>query len=158
MALKDFLSLADDKLHEVFAKKEHDPRKDRAAMIKRLDTAHGQFQSETPVKGRKMFRLANGVVELTLPFEIGGKSVFHIPTERFSDAIQHLKDAVGKGEADEHLKSGAATGGGVAAPRAPRKAKDAEAPRYSEGSRGWSDERRAKCAATVAARNAAKGE
>ena len=149
MALKDFLSLADDKLHEVFAKKDYDPAKDRAAMIKRLDTAHTQFQSATPIKGRKMFKIANGVVELTLPFEIGGKSVFHLPTERFADAIQHLKDAVGQGEADGHLKSGATN---VAAPRQARKP---DAPRYSEGTRGWSDERRAKFAATVAARKAA---
>ncbi len=36
MALKDFIALADDKLHEVFVKKAYDPQRDRAAMVKRL--------------------------------------------------------------------------------------------------------------------------
>lgn len=161
MALKDFLSLHSDDLRETFARKEYDPTRDRAALVKRLDNADNAFKSATPTKGKKMFRIANGVVELTLPFAIGGRSTYHIPSERFSDAIQHLKDAVTGGEADDDLKkareSGSVDGGEAAPARAPRAKREAGEGRYSEGSRGWSDERRARFAETIAARNAAKG-
>ena len=157
MALKDFVALADDKLHEVFASKAYDPKRDREAMIKRLDTAHLQFGATEPTRGRKMWKLNNGVVELTLPFAISGKSVFHIPSERFADAIDHLKSAIGKGEADAELKAHGEGGGARAsAPRAGRKPRDSSAPRYAEGSRSWSPERRARFAETIAARKAGK--
>lgn len=155
MALKDFIALADDKLHEVFAKKAYDPRRERAAMVKRLDTAHAQFTADAPTRGRKMWKVNNGVVELTLPFAIGGKSVFHMPSERFADAIQHLKDAIGKGEADTELEAHAGRGGDAAA--APRASRETSTPRYATGSRSWSPERRARFQETIAARNA-KGE
>ena len=153
MALKDFLSLADDKLHEVFAKKAYDPQKDRERMVKRLDTANNQFQSATPTKGQKIWKIANGVVELTLPFFIGGKSVFHLPSERFSDAIKHLKEAVLAGDADEHLKAGAQSGSDK-----PARIKREPTSSGGDGGRSWSPERKAKFAATIAARNAAKGK
>ena len=151
MALKDFIALADDKLPEVFAKKAYDPQRDRAAMVKRLDTAHAQFSATEPTRGRKMWKLNNGVVELTLPFPIGGKQVFHMPSERFADAIQHLKDAIGKGEADTELQAHGERGD--AAP-APRKSRSASALSSGDGSRSWSPERRARFQETIAARNA----
>ena len=155
MALKDFIALADDKLHELFARKAYDPQRDRAALIKRLDGAHSQFTATEPTRGRKMWRVANGVVELTLPFAIGGQSVFHLPTERFADAIEHLKHAVGAGEADGELQahSESRTGTAGPAPKAP-KSQSTSTARYSDGSRSWSPERRAKFRETIAARNA----
>lgn len=157
MALQDFIALADDKLHELFSRKAYDPQRDRAAMVKRLDNAHAQFTATEPTRGRKMWRLNNGVVELTLPFAIGGKSVFHIPTERFADAIEHLKHAIGKGEADAELKAHAegASGVGPAAAK-PSKAASSTGARYAKESRSWSPERRAKFQETIAARAAAK--
>jgi len=148
MALKDFLALADEKLHETFSKKAYDPTKDRAALIKRLDTADNQFKSATPTKGKKMFRLQNGVVELNLPIELGGKSRFLIPAERFSDAIEKLKSAVGAGEADTEFEASQS----ATTPKTPRKLREGG----GEG-RAWSDERRARFAETIAARKATKG-
>lgn len=149
MALKDFVSLADDKLHEVFSQKPHDAAKAREAMVKRLDKAYEQFQATEPVRGRKLFKIQNGVVELTLPFEVAGKNVFHLPSERFVDALKHLKTSITKGELDDELK---AAGSSKEAPeRAPRRTSAA-------AGRGWTDERRAKFAATVAARNAGRSE
>jgi len=151
MALKDFLALADDKLHETFSRKAYDPAKDRAALVKRLDTADNQFKSATPTRGKKMFRLANGVVELNLPISIGGKSRFLIPSERFSDAIASLKTAIGAGEADKELEAGS-SGVDGSTPSAPRKPRQ-----KTEGAgRGWSDERRARFNESIAARKAAK--
>ena len=109
MALKDLLALADDKLHEVFSRKPHDPAKARNAFIKRIDTTENQFKSATPVRGRKIFKIANGVVQVTLPFEIAGKSTFHVPSERFSDWLGHLRDSVSKGELDKELETPPAT-------------------------------------------------
>ena len=155
MALKDFVALADDKLHEVFSRKPHDATKSREAMVKRLDKASEQFQATEPVRGRKLFKIQNSVVELTLPFEIDGKSTFHIPSERFADALTHLKESVTKGELDNELKKGADqsySGTTAAAVKAPRNQSSGAA------GRGWTDERRAKFAATVAARNAGKAK
>lgn len=105
MALKDFLALADDKLHELFSTKKPDPTKARASLVKRLDTAATQFGSPEPSRGKKMWSVNNNVVELTLPVAIGGKSTYFFPAERFPDAIKSLKDAVNAGEADADLLS-----------------------------------------------------
>jgi hypothetical protein len=145
MALKDLLALADDKLHELWAKKPHDPSKARNAFIKRIDAAHNQLASATPVKGRKMFLIKNGVAQVTLPFEIAGKSVFHVPSERVKDWFDHLKDSVTKGELDKELEGG----------QPPRTGKAPKAPGTKAG---WSPERRAKFEASVAARKKAAGK
>ena len=155
MALKDFIALADDKLHEAFNRKPHDATKARETMVKRLDKAHEQFHATEPARGRKLFKIQNGIVELSLPFEVSGKSTFHIPSERFADALKHLKTSVTKGELDDELRAAADKPSGDPAPAA------AKVPRkQSTGGtgRGWTDERRAKFAATVAARNAGKGK
>ena len=98
-----------------------------------------------------MFKIRNGVVELTLPFAIDGLYSFLIPSERFADAVGSLKKAIENGEADASLKDKATGTGGVKTTRAPRKAREP-----GTGGAGWSDERRAKFAQTVAARKAAK--
>lgn len=106
MALKDLLALADDKLHDLFERKPHDPTKARAAFVKRIDTNKNHLASATPTKGRKMFRIANGVARIELPFSISGKSVFHVPSERAADWFDHLKDSVSRGELDKELEAG----------------------------------------------------
>ncbi len=125
MALKDFMALADDKLHDIFSKKPHDSAKARAAMLKRLDKTHEQFTATEPVKGRKMFRIQNGIVEFTLPFEVSGKSAWLIPSERFADAITHLKDSITKGELDDALKGDGVTNAPASANKTPRKPRGA---------------------------------
>lgn len=145
MALNDFIKLADDKLHEVFSRKPHDPSKARNAAIKRLDTTHNQFIATEPARGRKMFKIQNGVVELTLPWAVGGKSVFHIPSERFADAISHLKESISKGELDKELETANSS-------NQPATARSGQ-PRKK---REWSHEQRDAFAASIKARQAAK--
>lgn len=143
MALKDLLSLADDKLAEVFAKKPHDPAKARTPILKGIDRTKNQHASATPVRGKKWFKVANGVVQVTLPFEIAGKSTFHLPSERFVEWLDHLKDSVTKGELDKEIEAGASK-----SPRAPKIS--------GGGGKGWSPERRARFAASIEARKKAK--
>ena len=124
MALKDLLALADDKLHDVFSRKPHDPQKARNAFIKRIDTNQSHLASATPTKGRKMFTIKNGVAQITLPFEIAGKSVFHVPSERAADWFNHLKDSVTKGELDKELENSAQPGRTSTAPAVTRKRRE----------------------------------
>lgn len=104
MALNDFLSLADPKLANKFAVKAFDPTKPRETLAKRLDTAKSQFLSTEPTRGRKMFKINNSVVELTLPIEIGGATTHYIPSERFPHAIDKLKASLEAGELDKQLE------------------------------------------------------
>lgn len=131
MSIQSLLALADDKLHEVFSRKPHDPTKARNAFLKRIETTHSQFASATPVKGRKLFVIKNGVVKVTLPFEIAGKSEFLVPSERFTDWLGHLKDSVTKGELDDALKSEgtSTTAAKVRKPRGPLSPEKLEARR-----------------------------
>lgn len=132
MALKDLLALADDKLHEIFERKPYNADRERKAMIKRIDKARDQHQSATPTKGKKIFKVQNGVAQITLPFEIAGKSTFHVPSERFIEWLDHLKDSVTKGELDKELEANSGHPG-----------RTSTAPKVSKGRAGWSPERRA---------------
>lgn len=120
MSLKSMLALADDKLHEVFHRKPHDPEKARKPIIKGIDRTNDQFASATPVKGRKWFKVANGVVEFTPPFVIGGKTTHYIPSERFKEFLGHLKTSVTGGELDKEIEAGAPSGGGTRVTRGKR--------------------------------------
>ena len=105
MSLKDLLAISDDKLHEIFEQKAIDPKKAREAFAKRIDKTAEQFASATPLKGRKMFVIKNGIVKVTLPFAIEGKNEFLIPSERFKEWLGHLRDSVTKGELDDAMKT-----------------------------------------------------
>ncbi|MDG2532045.1 hypothetical protein P6144_00145 [Sphingomonas sp. HITSZ_GF] len=142
MALKDLLELADDKLHELWAKKPYDYEKERKAMIRRVDKARDQHLSATPTKGKKIFTVKNGVAQVTLPFSIAGKSTFHVPSERFVEWLDHLKDSLTKGELDKELEA-----------RDTQPGRTSTAPKTGAG---WSPERRAKFDAKIAERRAAK--
>lgn len=120
MALTDILKLADDKLAETFAKRAVDPAKARKPILKMIDNAINQFASATPVKGRKMWKEANGVVEFTPPFQIGGKDMLYIPSERFGDVLKTLRASVEAGEADDAIKARAEAGAAPAATGAKR--------------------------------------
>lgn len=151
MALKDFLALADDKLADTYHKAEFNVEKARDAVKARLDKAVEQFTATEPTRGRKMWSVNRNVVELTLPFAIGGKNVVYIPSERFADAVKALQDSISKGEVDSELEAGAADPANKPRVRAPRAA-------GSGGGKGWTEERRARYAETIAARNANKGK
>lgn len=156
MSLADVLSLVDEKLSKVFEKVSYDPAKDRAKFVKRIDATREKFLQTEPARGAKDFSVANGVVRYSptlsgAPVAIGGKTPpLHIPSERFADFLTKLKTAVEAGDLDSEIEA-AANGDAEAAPKTKRV--------KSEGGsgRGWSTSRREAFAATIAARNAAKG-
>lgn len=151
MSIKDLLSLADDKLKETFAKREYDPTKDRAKHVKAIENDERSFGNPEPTKGRKAWKASNNVVEYTSRFPIGGKTTHYVPSERFSDFLERLKNLITEGHFDKDFETAAANG-----EAAPRAARAPRAKREGGGSTGWSEERRAKFAATMAARKAAK--
>ena len=149
MSIKDLLSLADDKLHEVFSKKPHDPVKAREKVLAGIDRTKSQFGQTEPVKGRKWFRVNNNVVELTLPLEVGGKRTLYIPGERFDEFLTKFRASVHAGDLDKEIEASLAN---EPAPRASA----SSASSAGTGRSGWSEERRARYNASVAARKAAK--
>lgn len=140
MSLKTLLALADDKLADLFNRKPHDPTKARKKALQGIDKTHAQFHATEPQKGRKWFTHKNEVVKFHPPFPIAGKSEHFVPSERFPDYLTHLRGAVEAGELDDALNE---------APPTP-------SVRKSSGGAGWSPERRAKFAATQAAKKVKK--
>ncbi|THD35701.1 MAG: hypothetical protein E7773_10160 [Sphingomonas sp.] len=121
MALKDVLALADDKLRETFHLKPHDPVKARKPHLTWLDKRKAAW-ADIGNKRDRFIKVNNGVVEFHLPFELGGKSVFYVPSERFADFLEKLHIAVNTGEADEAiaaLNKGARTPGPARGKRGP---------------------------------------
>ena len=149
MSLKDFLALTDDKLLSTYETPAFDAAKARKSVLKVIDKAIAQFGSTEPAKGSKSWSVNRGVVSFTLPISIGGKSVFLLPSERFGDALTALRAAVEAGEADAELEK-QSEGESVAPSKPSGGAGVSRAP--------WSPERRAKHAATLAARKAKKAK
>jgi hypothetical protein len=157
MALKDVLSLIDDKLADVFHTRAYDPAKDREKLVKRLEATKAKFLQTEPARGRKDFSVQNNTVAYspTLPsgdpITLGDKPApYYIPSERFTDVVDGLIAATKAGELDKALE-----GKGEAKVTKPARTPRKKTEGGSTG-RGWTEERRAKFAATVAARNAAK--
>jgi hypothetical protein len=154
MSIKDLLSLADDKLKDVFSKREYDPSRDRARHLKMIEGDERSFGNPEPMRGKKAWKASNNVIEYTSRFPIDGKTTHYVPSERFGDFLSKLKALITGGTFDKDFE--AAAGNGETTPRAtrtPRKPRDPNAPAKA----GWSDERRARFEASIAARKAAKG-
>jgi hypothetical protein len=158
-------ALIDNSLEATFNKKPYDPTKDRAYVLKWIERTRSHLAQTEPVKGRKWAQFANGVMAFTPtrpdggPLEINGATTVFVAVERAPDFLDHFAQAVEAGEFDHALATnGIGTSQHVSdAPvRKARKLRDPDAPRYAEGSRGWSPERRARFAETIAARKAAK--
>lgn len=162
MALKDTFSTFFDNvgLADVFNRPAHDPVKARKPLLKGIETAKTQFEEGKTKGPNRWWSVSNGVVALTVKvsgvtFDINGVATNHMPAERFPEFLAKFKAAVEAGEFDEELEN---HGNGdakvhIAKARKPRTPKDPNAP---AAGREWSEERRAKFAATVAARKAAK--
>ena len=157
MALKDMLALMDNALESVFHKKEYDPAKDRQWVVDRITKASTQFASTESTRGggARWWKLGNGVVAFSptrrdgAPLIINGQSTNFIPSERFEEFLRTMAIAVTGGEFDAELSAESTAGKTVKikTPRAPS----------SGGGKGWSEGRKAKFAATIAARNAKTG-
>jgi len=160
MALKDLFGLIDDKLADVFHAKKADPVTLRAPVLRALERTRDQFLATEPARGPKWIRISNGVVAFTPtlrgghPLPINGQTTVYVPSERFIEFLDRMTEAVEAGEFDAELENPGNGAGQTAKVKVPttRKPRDPNAPRKA----GWSDERRAKFAATVAARNVAK--
>lgn len=159
--LKGFLDLVDAKLEQAYAYIAPDNSQHRKTFLRGLDRVVEQFESGKPRGGASRQWSANNNVVRFEPKLLGnavkvdGKTVFHIPAERFVGAIGELRKSVEAGELDEAL--GEAYSKGVKA----SDEREARQPRQkSAGSvrTGWSEERRAKFEATQAAKKAAKGQ
>lgn len=153
-------ALIDPKLEETFNKKAYDPAKDREWVIARLESAKTQFASTEGGRGggRKMWKLANGVVAFSpirkdgMSLVVNGQTTVFIPSERFNDFLNAMIEAVQAGEFDKELAADTTAGTTVKVARKPRAAR-------ADGSgvgAGWSEERRQRFAASIAARKAAK--
>lgn len=167
MSLLDKLhAFVDNSLEATFNRKPYDPSKDRAFVLKWIERTRAHLNQAEPVKGRRWAQFANGVMSFTPtrpdggPLEINGTTTVFVPVERAGDFLDHFKEAIETGQFDHALATnGIGTSQHVSdAPTVKaRKARDPnETPRYAEGSRSWSPERRARFAETIAARNAAK--
>lgn len=156
MALKSFLSLVDDKLAEAFHYVAPDKTKHRKPFIKGLDKVVEQFEEGKPRGGASaQWSANNNVVHFTpklvnVPVTLEGKNEFFIPTERFRDAIVELRKEAEAGELDDALHE-AYEGASKGSARETRRDSSTGSVRA-----GWSDERRAKFQASVAARKANK--
>ena len=164
MALKDVFSLFDSKLADTFNLKAYDPAPDREKLVKRLQATKAKFLQTEPVRGRKDFSVSNNVVAFSptlpggSPMILSGQTTNYIPGERFPEVIDKLVAAVDAGELDKELeaasKGDSLTGSTPEMPkvRRPRAPRDP----HASAKVGWTDERRARFAASIAARKAVK--
>lgn len=156
--LEKLHALIDPTLKDAFDKRPYDPASDRAWVVGRLEAAKTQFASTESTRGggKRWWQLNNGIVAFSptrrdkSPLVINGQTTNFIPAERFNDAIATMIAAVNAGDFDKEFAADN-TNGTTVKVRLPRKAKE---PSEAGGGKGWSDERRAKFAATVAARKA----
>lgn len=139
MSLKNLLALVDDKLRDTFERKPFNHEAARNALKKRLQTAHDQFASATPTKGRKLFKIANGIVEFSSPVPIEGKATLYMPSERFPEFLGTLTQMISRGEFDKELEAGETTSTNKLGIERPKR-------------KGWSPERRAAFEAAQAAK------
>lgn len=151
MSLKDFISLTDKSLEKDFSTPAFDVNAAREKMLKIIDKVNEQFGSTEPTRGPKRWKVNRNIVELNLPVEIEGSSTFYIPAERFPDALKTIRKAIAAGEADAMLDNVKSDEAGKNV-----RVKVAKMMGEKRERKGWSDERRAKQAATYAARNAEK--
>jgi hypothetical protein len=155
MALSDFLSLVDAKLHDVFHHTAPDPTKARKPFIKKIDATIKQFSEGKQPRGADKWWSANNNVVMFSPtldgreIKIGKVYPLPIPAERFADALNHLKASVDAGELDDQL-----VGDGTEAPV--KATKKRAAPAGESGRAGWTPARHAKFKESVEARRKAK--
>lgn len=159
MALKDFLTLADDKLAEAFEYVAPDKSKHRTPFLRGLDQVKTQYEEGKPRGGNSaQWSANNNVVRFTpklvgKPVAIGGKTEFHYPSGRFGDALADLRKAVEAGELDDALHEAFE---GMVREQEKRDGGKPRDPSIGSVRAGWSKERREKFEASVAARRAAK--
>lgn len=110
MALKDMMSLIDNKLAEVFHRPAWSKEAARKPLLRGIDHAKRQFETGQTKAPNRWWKVSNGVVALTVKvkgdtFDINGVATNHMPEERFPEFLDKFKAAVEAGEFDDELKS-----------------------------------------------------
>ncbi|SFP96702.1 hypothetical protein [Sphingomonas rubra] len=160
MALKDIIAKLSPDNEKLF---HHDPDAERRPVLERIAKNREAFADpSTKVRGGKWFEIGNNsVVAFTptradgQPIVIDGKSVTFWSSTEFPAILDAFEAAVRAGEIDDQLAG--STPAGASLPTRELKNPRQRAKRSDAGvSRGWSDERRARFAETIAARKVAK--
>ncbi len=122
MALRDFLSIIDNGLKEVFDRKAVDPAKARRPLLRGIDRALAQFRSGSSGTTTGWYRLKNGVIALTVKvdgntFDLNGAATNHLPADRFEEFLASMRAAVEAGEFDAELANKGHGDAAVAVPK-----------------------------------------
>lgn len=160
MALKDIIAKLSPDNEKLF---HHDPEAGRRPVLERIAKNREAFADPSrKVRGGKWFEIGNNsMVAFTptrpdgQPIVIDGQSVTFWSSADFPSILDAFEEAVRAGEIDNQLEG--STPAGASLPARELKKPRQRAQRADAGTlRAWSDERRAKFAETIAARNAAK--
>lgn len=94
-------------LKELFHRKEQNLGSLRAPLLKGIERSRAQFEKGSKGPNR-WWSAKNGVVALTVKvkgdtFDINGVTTNHMPEDRFSEFLDHFRDAVNAGEFDAEL-------------------------------------------------------
>lgn len=158
MALKDITAKLSPDNEKLF---HHDPDANRQPVLERIVKNREAFADPSKkVRGGKWFEIGNNaMVAFTptrpdgQPIVIDGQSVTFWSSEDFPSILDAFEAAVRAGEIDDQLEGSTPAGASLPARELVKPRKRAQ--RSDAGtSRGWSDERRAKFAKTIAARKA----
>ena len=103
MSLQSVLALVDDKLHDVFHRKQPDAKKARQRALKTIETARRQFASQEVIRGRKVWAVSNEVVSFTPGYRITERKTVFVQAAQFGKLLNSLEAAINAGELDEAL-------------------------------------------------------
>jgi hypothetical protein len=159
VSLKDIIAKLSPENERLFS---HDPEAGRRPMLERLAKNREAFNDPSKrVRGRWFEVGHNGVLAFSptrpdgQPIVIDGKSVTFWPASDFPEILNAFEAAIVAGEIDDQLDG--STPAGASLPARELKTPRKRAPRSDAGQkREWSPERRAKFAASLAARKAGK--
>ncbi|QDC38692.1 hypothetical protein [Sphingobium fuliginis] len=113
MAKVDLSKFIDNSLKAEFEAKPYDISKDRSKLTARLEAALAQFTSNGNVKGPKLWKAKNGVVEFKaavngVDLTINGSTTNYIPESQFEPFLNALIEATNEGAFDTVFAAGAA--------------------------------------------------
>ena len=155
MALKDIIARFSPDAEKLF---HHDPDASRRPVLDKIAKTREAFADPSKRAQKKWFTIGNNNIVAFepkradgQPIVIDGKSVTFWKADEFPAILDSFEAAVRAGEIDDQLEGGTPAGASL-----PEKTLRKPRQKREGGGSGWSEERRAKFAATVAARNAAK--
>ena len=160
MALEDIIAKLSPDNEKLF---HHDPDANRRPVLERIAKNREAFaDASKKVRGGKWFEIGNNrMVAFTptrpdgQPIVIDGRSVSFWSSEEFPSILDAFEAAVRAGEIDDQLEG--STPAGASLPGRELKKPRQRSQRADAGaSRGWSEERRARFAETIASRKAPK--